>query len=310
MPLLDSDLTRARTEAAWAGSFTARLLVLARELDVLAKRERELAREVDIGDGDTDYLQDAGVQELHEIFTAEDAVPAGAPELVSSLLRRRTNLQVVAAARDERERLLMREMGSSDAIARYTEVAQRWIGVNSQGDPGRGMMLTKLEKQEKESEQQALRMEEADGAADEAEHALECLRVILHDAVDWFPGETARDPDTAILRPERVGPADPWIGQAQVGLARCRRILEEIGILESGEFQVDLLATFAELCVDGLVRDLAEKDGIERALSPVTSTLTTVRALRGHLSRCRGDLRKAIDEVRTRRTALMRRGAR
>jgi len=308
--LLDSDLTRARTEAALAGSFTARLLVLSKELDALAKRERELMREVDIGDGDTDYLRDADIQELHEIFTAEEKVHPGTFELVCALLLRRANLEAIAGARAERERLLRQEMDASDKNARYSELATRWISVNSQGDPGRGMSLTKLEKEEREGEQQALRMEEADAAAGEAEHALECLRVILHDAVDWVPGETAREADTAILRAERVGPADPWLGQAQVALSRCRRILEEMGTLDAGEVQVDLLTGFAEMCIQGLVRDLTEKDGIDRALRPVTRTLTTIRALRGHLARGRGNMRKVIDEVRSRRTMLLRRPSR
>lgn len=311
MTILDSDLERARQEAAVAGSFSARVIALSRELDLLLDHERDLAERVDLGHGDTEFFQGAGLEELLHTFTEEDAAADDSIQLVSALLQRRVNLQVLADLRDEREKLLARETTLSSALARYTELYSRWMATNSQGDPGRACTLARLEQDEKETELKSLRMEEADSAAGEAEHALECLRVILHDAVDWVPGDTsAQEADTAILRPERVGPADPWLGAAQIALSRARRALEEVGSLESGEFQVDLLSGFAELCIQGLVCDHMENDGTVRALRPVTWTLTTVRALRGYLSRSRGDARRTIEDLRARRAQLLQRGSR
>jgi hypothetical protein len=308
--MLDSDLVRARHEAAAAGSVGARKITISREFDVLQKRERDLTERVDLGGGETDIFEGAGLEELLHTFAEDEVVAEDSLKLVSALLQRKVNLLVFADLREEQNRLLLSEQSLSDAASRYTELASRWVAMNAQGDPARGCTLSKLEKDEKEVEQGCVRMEEADTAAEDAERALERIRVILHDAVDWVPGDTAKEKDTAILRPERLGSADPLIGAAQLSLSRVRRVLEEIGDLDAGEFQVDLLSGFAEKCIEGLVLDLAEKDGTDRALRPVTWTLTTIRALRGHLSRMRGNARHRLEEVRTRRAQILQRGSR
>jgi len=309
--ILDSDLAHARLDAALAGSFKARLAVLAKELDLHLQRERELAEQVDLGDGETEAFEGAGLEELLQVFVEEDDLAAESLELLSSLLQRKVNRMAFADLREERERVIADQHALSDALARYTELSARWVAVNSQGDPARGCTLAKIEKEEKESELKCYRLEEADAAAAESENALERLRAILHDAVDWVPGDkAAQEADTAILRPERVGPADPWLGAAQVTLSRARRAVEEIGRHDSGEFQVEVLKSFADQCIQGLAQDLARRDGTDRALQPVTWTLTTVRALRGSLSRFRGDLRHRIEDLQARRAQLLQRGSR
>ena len=337
MAVLDADLDRARADAAVAGTVTARLLVLSAELDRLLKIERELAERADAGGGDADLFEGADLEEILRTFTenagggqasaeeggadgadavgAEGTADAASPadpgidqNFVSALLERQVNTRALEDARGERERLLSDEMALADANARYAEMSSRWIALNSQGDPMCGCSLTRIEKQETEILARKIRLEEIDAAAGEAENALERLRVILHDAVDWVPGDTsAHEPDTAILRIERIQPADPWITTAQVALSRARRALEDIGDLDCGEFTIELFTAFAETCIQGLIRDVAERDGIERALRPVTRTLTTVRALRGHITRSQGAIRHGMEEVRAKRAQLLTR---
>jgi len=226
--------------------------------------------------------------------------------LAVSLVQREANLRSLADARREYEQLSGCRRDASSAIAWHRDLMARWTGAFAQWDPGLGNDLVKLESEERALLQRQSRLEAAQAAARDAENALNCLWAALQDAVDWIPVEGAPgEPPTAVLRLERLGLAEPWIFEVQVSLARARRALCGTEYLEGGAFQADVLARFAGWCIESMGLDVAERDGTIRSCRTVSWTLTTVRALRGYLTRSQVQAGYLVEDLRRRRNKML-----
>jgi ElaB/YqjD/DUF883 family membrane-anchored ribosome-binding protein len=190
-------------------------------------------------------------------------------------------------------------------VARHRHLTARWTESFARWDASLASALTGMEDEERDLLRRLSRLAEAQTAAARTEIALDRLRVALHEATDWVRDRGDPRGPAAVVRLEVFEHADPWMFEAQVSLARARWALSGTDSIDAGSFQAELLSEFARHWATSLGHDISSREGTARSTRSVSWTLTTVRALRGYLSRSATDAEQALAEVRDRRTTAL-----
>ena len=286
----------------------------------MGEEDRRLAETCGLDSEDVESFRYPGLEEILERFQPGMLVGRGSSlgkkatvtsldqVLAVSLVQREANLRSLADARMEREQLAASRPFALETIAQHRDLITQWTGAFAAWDPALGSDLMRLESDERTLLQRQMRLDAAQAAARDAENALNCLWAALHDAVDWVqtPGD-AGTPPVPVLRLERMRLAEPWIFEVQISLARARRALCGTDYLQGGPFQSDLLAQFAGWCIESMGCDVAERDGTGRSARTVSWTLTTIRALRGYLTRSQVEAEYSLEDLRRQRTKMLSR---